>query len=809
LPVRTKPLVIDSHPPLGQARPSRRGNTRTGNNASTAPRRSNPVLSSDHGVTAADPAAEDMQPQPQGPMAVSTAAGIVGEEDLAPEGGQREGSAGGGGATRGGARTVSWNVPEALGGPPPPAAAAASGSRRFLSQGGWGDSFRRKRRSSSDRINARTGAEMETPPPPPPPLLLSWEGLRYEIAVPRRRGSWFGKGDAATTAAPPPPPLAAGGGDGTRRREEERLLVLNSVSGFAGPTRSAGGMRAGAPPQQGGGHGNEGGGWGGTVTAIMGPSGAGKTSLLNALAGRLQDVQREASGGGRRRRPGLTGAVRLNGLAAGPAEVRALSAYVTQEDVLPETLTCYEHLMFHAQLRLPGHTTLARRHDRVVEVLEQLGLVDIRDSRIGGGLSRGISGGEKRRLSIGTELLTRPALLFLDEPTTGLDSSTAVRVMKLVSEVASLGTTVVCSVHQPRPEVVRLIHKVILLSRGAVAFCGAPSDAEAHFAAIGRPFSRLGAGEASPATDHSSSGGGGAGGAGGAVAGGINPADAILDAVGEAEDRVDREGVGGGVESGVGLVVMPRQQLVEQVRAAEASGPPPTSLFGIHGSATIRRTPPPVCTQLSALLQRASINVARDPYLAGLHIVLTVFVGVVVGSLFRDLGRLNGCTAGVQDRLGVVFLLLLFLSLLCLTSLAAWRKQMVLFVHERASGAYGAAAHLTAAAAVDALACRVLPPILLALTVSPLAGLRPGGLFGLAGGLVAFNLSLAGVLAACGAGAKSSQEALATGCLVVLFSALLSGFLVSKDDLPAAWGALAWLSPIGRGFESLVANEFR
>ncbi|CAN0580384.1 unnamed protein product, partial [Ectocarpus sp. 12 AP-2014] len=115
-----------------------------------------------------------------------------------------------------------------------------------------------------------------------------------------------------------------------------------------------------------------------------------------------------------------TGAVRLNGLAAGPAEVRALSAYVTQEDVLPETLTCYEHLMFHAQLRLPGHTTLARRHDRVVEVLEQLGLVDIRDSRIGGGLSRGISGGEKRRLSIGTELLTRPALLFLDEPTTGL-----------------------------------------------------------------------------------------------------------------------------------------------------------------------------------------------------------------------------------------------------------------------------------------------------------------------------------------------------------------------------------------------------
>lgn len=157
----------------------------------------------------------------------------------------------------------------------------------------------------------------------------------------------------------------------------------------------------------------------------------------------------------------------------------------------------------------------------------------------------------------------------------------------------------------------------------------------------------------------------------------------------------------------------------------------------------------------------------------------------------------------------MVFLLLLYLSLLCLTSLAAWRKQMSLFLHERASGAYGAAAHLTAAASVDALACRIVPPVLLALTIRPLTGLREGSLPGLIAGLVAFNLSLAGVLAACGAGAKSSQEALATGCLLVLFSALLSGFLVSKDDLPLAWGGLACLSPIGRGFEALVANEFR
>lgn len=134
---------------------------------------------------------------------------------------------------------------------------------------------------------------------------------------------------------------------------------------------------------------------------------------------------------------------------------------------------------------------------------------------------------------------------------------------------------------------------------------------------------------------------------------------------------------------------------------------------------------------------------------------------------------------------------------------------MSLFKHERASVAYGAAAHLITASTVDAVACRIVPPILLALTVQPLAGLRAGSLPGLVAGLVVYNLSLAAVLAACGAGARSSQEALATGCLVVLFSALLSGFLVAKDELPAGWGALAWVSPIGRGFEALVANEFR
>ena len=124
----------------------------------------------------------------------------------------------------------------------------------------------------------------------------------------------------------------------------------------------------------------------------------------------------------------------------------------------------------------------------------------------------------------------------------------------LVSRVASRGTTVLCSVHQPRPEVVALLDKVILLSRGAVAFSGPPGHAEAFFASIGRPFVVL-------PGEMSDDGG----------VGGVNPTDLMLDVLGETEASADRgggEGNGGGGE-GSGLVVMPRELLVEQVRREE------------------------------------------------------------------------------------------------------------------------------------------------------------------------------------------------------------------------------------------------
>ena len=172
-----------------------------------------------------------------------------------------------------------------------------------------------------------------------------------------------------------------------------------------------------------------------TITGILGPSGAGKSSLLDLLAGRKRRGEGRATGSislthgdrGRGRRGGRGGpeGEGLSDAERSADAVRRVGGYVCQEDVLPGTLTCYEHLMFHARLRMPPGASFAERAARVLWVIDELGLGRVADSRIGDELERGLSGGERRRLSIAAELVAQPALLFLDEPTTGLGEKNA------------------------------------------------------------------------------------------------------------------------------------------------------------------------------------------------------------------------------------------------------------------------------------------------------------------------------------------------------------------------------------------------
>jgi ABC-type multidrug transport system ATPase subunit len=145
----------------------------------------------------------------------------------------------------------------------------------------------------------------------------------------------------------------------------------------------------------------------GQVMAIMGPSGAGKTTLLDILANRTKSGQ-------------VTGNVYVNGQEIPREKYKRLIGYVDQEDTMIPTLTVYETILYSALLRLPRSMSEAAKKFRVMEVMQELGIDGIKDSKIGQADNRSISGGERRRVAIACELVTSPSILFLDEPTSGL-----------------------------------------------------------------------------------------------------------------------------------------------------------------------------------------------------------------------------------------------------------------------------------------------------------------------------------------------------------------------------------------------------
>lgn len=243
-------------------------------------------------------------------------------------------------------------------------------------------------------------------------------------------------------------------------------IILSNIKGIAGPTLYR--PSSSEPPNT-----------KSMLFAIMGPSGAGKTTLIDILAGRKRDM-------------GVSGDIRINGVSTTARMIRRLSGYVLQDNVLPGTPTVFEHIMFHAQLRIPLPNSMTQKQrerrlkSKVTHICRQLGLERVLHNRIGDAYIRGLSGGERKRVSIACELLVDPGLLFLDEPTSGLDSTNATQVIEILSKTSLSGVTVIMSIHQPRPTFFTLIDKIMMLSGdGQLVFSGDSQMAERHFESFG------------------------------------------------------------------------------------------------------------------------------------------------------------------------------------------------------------------------------------------------------------------------------------------------------------------------------------
>ena len=213
----------------------------------------------------------------------------------------------------------------------------------------------------------------------------------------------------------------------------------------------------------------------GHVLAILGPSGAGKTTLLNMLT--LQQ-----NGGT------PTGFINVNGEPLTPALYDRTCAYVEQTDTLWASLTVREHLAYAASLFRPDLDETARRA-AVDDLARAVGLQDFMDTRAGNEITRGLSSGNKRRLSVALALVKRPNILFLDEPTSGVDSASAVRMMSFLRTVAAeQNVAVVCTIHQPPASVFADFDNTMVLSMGRVAYFGKAEKMGAYLAGVGFPL---------------------------------------------------------------------------------------------------------------------------------------------------------------------------------------------------------------------------------------------------------------------------------------------------------------------------------
>ncbi len=206
----------------------------------------------------------------------------------------------------------------------------------------------------------------------------------------------------------------------------------------------------------------------GNMVGIMGGSGVGKTTLLKLLNGKL--------------RPS-SGTIYINGydLNEESDALEGLIGYVPQDDMLIEELTVYENLYFNARLCF-GDFSEEQLHEAVDKVLADLELTDIADLQVGDLLNKKVSGGQRKRLNIGLEIMREPAILFVDEPTSGLSSHDSEKIMALLKEQTIKGKLVFAIIHQPSSDIIKLFDRLWLLDKGGyMIYDGDPVDSLVYF----------------------------------------------------------------------------------------------------------------------------------------------------------------------------------------------------------------------------------------------------------------------------------------------------------------------------------------
>ncbi|KAK1929432.1 Protein white [Phytophthora citrophthora] len=496
----------------------------------------------------------------------------------------------------------------------------------------------------------------------------------------------------------------------------------------------------------------------GELLVIMGPSGAGKSTLLDCISGRNSAVN---------------GSIMANSVQWSK-RLQRFSSYVKQDDMFYATITVREHLIYQARLRMGPHTTAQQHEERVDTVLEELGLTKCRDTLIGGIRVRGISGGERKRLSFATEILTNPSLLFVDEPTSGLDSYMAEAVMVQLQQLAREGRTVITTVHQPSSELFTLFDSLYLLCDGVTVYNGKASEAVAYFAELGYQCPAF-----------------------------MNPTDYFMRQLIVLDREKDETGM-----KRLELLKSEWERKHADSREAQNSGDIALIEDAESGASGYQDNHLGSLAQLQVLSSRNVLRLVRDRISFRANFFLQLFISAIVGLIYL---QLDIDQTGIQNFAGAFFVVIVNQTFTTSSPLfIAIPTELPMVLHEYKSGLYRLAVWYMAKI-LSELPLQVFMPFVFFIPTYFLIGIGHGFItyIKLQLFVVLLNFGAVGVGYMVSCLCRRVEIAPIVGIVVLLPFMLFGGLFLNASSTPSYFVWIQYISPIKYGYEGMMKVFWR
>jgi ABC-type multidrug transport system ATPase subunit len=508
----------------------------------------------------------------------------------------------------------------------------------------------------------------------------------------------------------------------------------------------------------------------GEVMAVAGPSGAGKSTLLEVLAGRIK--------------PGSgSGSILVNGQPMDMQHFRRISGYVMQDDALFPMLTVKETLMYSARLRLPRVVPMKEKAARVDALMAELGLGHVAATRVGNEQGHGLSGGERRRVSIGVDVIHDPAVLILDEPTSGLDSAAALHVCSMLRTMAvGHNRTIILSIHQPGYRLLQMFHSILLLAHGAVVHHGTLELLSQKLLATGQ--------EIPPQ---------------------VNVLEYAIDSIDSLDaDRSSIFSIRGKDSSSLPVLSLHELFELDPARAlleSQPSLPDSTTSAASSDSDNVKvHFANSSVTEIMILARRFTQNVIRTKQLLIARTVQSLGAGCGLGTIYLHMGY---GTPGMQKRVGFLAFTLTFLLTSSIEVLPIFLEERTILKRETGRGAYRVSSYVLSSTLVF-LPFLFLIAVMYAAPVYFLVGLAAD-----AGAFFFFLLTLWLVLVSANSFVSFFSALVSnfimgntwvTGIMGAFF--LFSGYFIAKEYMPNYWLFLHYLSLFKYPLNALLINEY-